>query len=290
MTIKQFELFLALARTPNMRKIAVDFYMTQAAVSSSLHSFEEEIGFLVFDRVNNRLLLNEKGKILQQKLLPIVAQLKETFTYLSNDIYSGELHIGASTTLADFIIPQILYDFNTSHTNSRIYCEADNTAEIVAGVENGKYDIGFVEGDVHSLGVKIQPLVEDTLIIVTSDKDFADAQSYGIDSLMDKNWLLREKGSAARELFINTLSELGLRPNNYMTFNHYRPIKTLLENPNTLACLSSYVVRAELEEGSVYQVSVPEIEFKRTFYKVEHKDREASPLVELFVKELMKFL
>ena len=281
MTIRQFEIFLELAQTPNMRKVAAKIYLTQAAVSSSLQAFEKEIGVPLFDRVNHRLILNEKGKLLREKLTPIQIQIKEVLALVSNDGLAGNVRVGASTTLADFIIPQIIYDFNKKYKDVNIRCDAGNSADIVRLVANGSYDIGFVEGDVRNLNVILRPLVQETLLVVTADKEFAKNGEYSLKSLMDKDWLLRERGSGTREAFLDKLTPLGLRPKKFMEFNHNRPIKTLLQNPGTLSCLSPHIIARELAAGELFVVNILDAEFTRTFYRVEHKDKHASVLVDL---------
>ena len=281
MTIRQFEIFLALARTPNMRQVAERCYLSQAAVSSSLHAFEEALGVQLFDRVNHRLILNEKGKLLKERLSPIHAQIKEVLALVGNDGLAGDVRVGASTTLADFIIPQIIYDFNKKHQNVNIRCDAGNTADIVRLVEDGFYDIGFVEGEVRSLNVIVSPLVQESLLIVTGDKKFAQSGEYALASLMDSDWLLREGGSGTREAFLDKLLSLGLRPERFMEFNHNEPIKMLLRNEGTLACFSPHIVGRELSAEELFIVKVHDVELTRTFYRVEHKDKQSSVLVEL---------
>ncbi len=280
-TIRQFEIFLALAKTPNMRAVASQFFLSQAAVSSSLNAFETEIGSPLFYRVNNKLILNEKGRLLQSKLIPLLNEIKNLVATISHEDIAGKMNIGASTTLADFIIPQVLFDFNKKYQNVSIRCESENTAEVVHKVELGEYDLGFVEGEVHNINLSVNPLISEKLLIVTANEEFAKLGPYSISELMEMDWLLREKGSAARETFLDKLEKQGLKPKNFMEFNHYRPMKTLLKNPNTLACLSGIVVADQLHNKNLFAVEVTDVEFTRTYYKVEHKNKVQSVLIGL---------
>jgi len=290
MTTRQFEIFLTLAQTPNMRQVATKMYLSQAAISSSLHAFEGELGVQLFDRVNHRLILNEKGKLLKERLSSIQAQIKEVMNLVSNEGLAGNVRVGASTTLADFVIPQIIYDFNKKYKDVNIRCDAGNTADILQALEDGAYDIGFVEGEVRNLNVVVRPLVEETLFVVTADKDFAQSGEHSLESLMDKNWLLRERGSGTREVFLDKLTPLGLRPRKFMEFNHNTPIKTLLGNDGTLSCLSPHIVARELAAGELFVVKVRDIEFTRTFYRVEHRDKHPSVLVDLLAEAIQNHM
>ncbi len=204
---------------------------------------------------------------------------------VSSSELAGDLKIGASTTLADYILPQIVYDLNKRHKDVRIQCEARNTAEIIQNVLDNVYDIGFVEGEVQNLKIKLTPLIDEQLVVLTADEAFANAMEYPIASLMDKEWLLREKGSGTREVFLNKINVFGLRPKKYMQFNHNKPITSLLSNKDTLACLSPYVVARELKAKELFIVRIKDIEFIRTLYQVERKDKVSSPLTQLFIEE-----
>ena len=169
MTLRYLEIFLALARTPNMRDAAAKLFISQAAVSSALRDFEAELGVSLFDRMGRGIRLNDKGRLLEERLAPLYNQLKNVLALVASDELAGKIRIGASTTLSDFVLPQVLYNFKMRHHQVEIECESGNTADIVRHVEHGLLDVGFVEGDVHNLAVEITPLAKESLVIVTAD-------------------------------------------------------------------------------------------------------------------------
>lgn len=174
MTLRYLEIFLALARTPNMRDAAAKLFISQAAVSSALRDFEAELGVSLFDRMGRGIRLNDKGRLLEERLAPLYNQLKNVLALVASDELAGKIRIGASTTLSDFVLPQVLYNFKMRHHQVEIECESGNTADIVRHVEHGLLDVGFVEGDVHNLAVEITPLAKESLVIVTADKALAE--------------------------------------------------------------------------------------------------------------------
>ncbi|MFQ8735035.1 MAG: LysR substrate-binding domain-containing protein [Bilophila wadsworthia] len=101
--------------------------------------------------------LNDKGRLLEERLAPLYNQLKNVLALVASDELAGKIRIGASTTLSDFVLPQVLYNFKMRHHQVEIECESENTADIVRHVEHGLLDVGFVEGDVHNLAVEITP-------------------------------------------------------------------------------------------------------------------------------------
>ena len=188
------------------------------------------------------------------------------------------------------MLPVILYDFHSTHPNVRISCESGNTHDILHDVEDGLLDVGFVEGQVRSLALNVRALAEETLLVVSGDREVAAGPPVPMRELMHRRWLLREQGSGAREAFLAAITPLGLRPTDFLEFNHYDPIKILLHKPGTLACVSRHIVRRELENGELWEVPLADIRVTRTFYRVEHKDRQPSPLVEVLSDLIQSYL
>lgn len=290
MTLRYIEIFLALARTPNMREVASRLYISQAGVSSALRELESELGILLFDRVGRGIRLNEKGRLLAGRLAPLYGQLYDSLSLVVSDEMVGNLHLGASTTLADHILPPILYDFKKQHGRVNISFESASTKDIVQRVEDGVLDMAFVEGDVHSLKVRTTPLKEERLVVVTSDRKFAQAGPYPLAELMGGNWLLRQDGSGTRETFLTYVLRMGLSPHVFLEFSNNDAIKSVLKNKDTLACISPLVVATELKHGELFEVPVADVTFSRTFMRVLHIERSLTPLLERFSDALAEQL
>lgn len=277
MTLRYLEVFLELARTPNMRDVATRMFISQAAVSSSLRDFEAELGVELFDRQGRGIHLNEKGRLLELRLSPLYSQLRNVLSLVNTDELMGKLYVGATATLADSVIPQILYDIKMRYANVELDCQSGNTTEIVQLVENGKLDMGFVEGEVQNLGVNVTPLALERLVVVSADAELA-AQPRPISELMGACWLLREPGSGTRETLLRRLTPLGLRPNVFLELEQTHAIKQVLRNPGTLSCMSPRAVEREIKYGELFVVPVLGACFDRMFYRVEHKDSIPSRL------------
>lgn len=280
MNIRSLEIFLALARTPNMRDVAARLFLSQAGVSSALRSFETELGVELFDRLGRGIRLNEKGRMLAARLAPLYRRLDESIHLVMADTMVGDVKLGASTTLADHVLPQILYDFKMQHELVNIAFESASTLEIVKRVESGALDMGFVEGLVHDPKVRTTLLREEEPVVVTSDRKFAEAGPYPIGELMGKKWLIRQEGSGTRETFLMEVMRRGLSPNIFLEFSNNDAIKTVLHNAGTLACISPMVVDTELKHGDLFVVPIKDLRFSRPFMRVMHSDKTPSPLLE----------
>lgn len=280
MTLRQIEIFLALSRTPNMREVATRLFLSQAGVSSALRELETELGIGLFDRVGRGIRLNDKGRLLASQLAPVYQQFHESLDLVLSDAIAGDVRLGASTTLADYVLPPVLYDFKKRHGRVTIAFQAGSTKEIVGRIEDGSLDMGFVEGEVTSIKVRVTPLCTDDLVVVTSNRRLAEGGPYALRELMDENWLLRQEGSGTRETFLHHAMQNGLSPNIFLQLSNNEAIKTVLHQADTLVCISPRVVAAELRHREFFRVPIRDVVFSRLFLQVLHRDRPLSPLLD----------
>ncbi|WP_456449675.1 LysR substrate-binding domain-containing protein, partial [Hydrogenimonas sp.] len=216
-TLRQMEIFLEVAHMGHLTKVAEKMGLSQSAVSMSIKELENIIGYKLFDRINKKLALNEKGRAFAEAIAPLVSKLNDIEEEFKNDENNGELLIGVSTTIADYLIPPIICDYMKSYPQVKVNLKIGNTREIVDLIESGAVDLGFVEGNVDSTSIKQEIVGPDELIVVTGDRELAEKQeSYYIDKLLDKRWILREEGSGTREVFLTHLGDLAAQINLFL--------------------------------------------------------------------------
>ncbi|SDO89172.1 LysR substrate-binding domain-containing protein [Desulforhopalus singaporensis] len=278
-TIRQAELFLALVRTERVQSVAKEFFLTQSAVSTAIRRFEESVGVPLFDRAHKKITANSNGKTLAEELAPLVTQFQNVTSMFQKDYISGRLEIGASQTLADYLLPQVLYGFQVRHPKAQLSIWSGNSREVVHAVELGEVPVGFIEGEVPSRMLESTLMGSEELVVVSSDKEFAGAKSYTMDELLHYRWILRESGSGTREAFIHQLLEKAQKLNIFMELDHIESIKHVLRNPGTLSCLSQHSIIHELARGALYPVQV-EDSFTRNLYQVIHPRQSSTLLME----------
>lgn len=289
-TLRQAELFLALARSGRVQSVAKEFYLTQPAVSTAIKRFEESVGAPLFDRAHKRISLNSNGRVLAEELSPVMKQFQDVTGMFRKGCVAGKLAIGASQTVADYLLPQVLYTFQTRHPGAQLSIWSGNSQEVVRAVEKGEVPVGFIEGEVPSRMLTSTTIGAEELVVVTSDRQFAAAGSYGLDDLLDHRWILRERGSGTRDAFYHQLGERGQRLNVFMELDHMESIKHVLRNPGTLSCLSQHCVLHELARGALYPVQVEGYRFTRNLYRIMHPRQSLTFLMEAVLKEVSEAL
>jgi len=284
-TLRQMEIFLEVAHMGHLTKVAEKMGLSQSAVSMSIKELENIIGYKLFDRINKKLALNEKGRAFAEAIAPLVSKLNDIEEEFKNDENNGELLIGVSTTIADYLIPPIICDYMKSYPQVKVNLKIGNTKEIVDLIESGSVDLGFVEGNVDSTSIKQEIVGPDELIVVTGDRELAEKQeSFYIDKLLDKRWILREEGSGTREVFLTHLGDLAAQINLFLELRHPESIKNMLiQSKKCLTCLPRISVMKELERGDLYELKIKKLKFERQFLLIYHKDKYKTSLLSKFI-------
>jgi DNA-binding transcriptional LysR family regulator len=287
MTFKELELFYSLSDNPHVSELAKKISMSQSAISLAIKSLERKLSEPLFDRIGKKLILNERGRLFKEKTYHHFLALKDAESLFKEDKLSGILHVISSKTIGDFIMPQIMFDFLLQYPNSTIHKDIQNSSEIIRKILDGTADMGFVESAFNEPNIIKEKVGKDTLIVVSSDKKLSKKTFY-IDELFSKKWLLREKGSGTRDVFLNRLGDIAKEVNIFMEFSEFEEIKMLLDrNTEAITCISKFSVQKELQRGELFEVKLKNLSFEREFYLVCHKNKYKSKLFEEF-KEFSK--
>lgn len=284
MTLRQLELFLALSKKPHIGEVGKEVGLTQSAVSMAIKSLEEILETRLFDRINKKIVLNENGRLFLGRVEHLVLGLKEAESIFRDEHLHGEIRVGVSSSIANYIIPKIFYSFMQTHDGVSFKMETGNTHEVASLIENGRVDMGFIEGEYDGLDIQHEVLGKDELYVVTGDASLVREEPYTMEELLGKRWVLREKGSGTRETFMSHLGDLSKSLNVFMELDHTGAVKSILSNRDTVSCLSRYSVQKELKYGLLFRLPVAGYCFTRSFYTIWHKNKFMSSLITSFIE------
>ncbi len=284
MTLKELHFFYKLCSNPQVTQVAQELNISQSAISIAIKSLENKLNEQLFDRIGKKLILNEKGRFFKEKTFSHYLALKDAKNIFQENKLAGNIKIAASKTISNFIMPNIYYDFLSKYSNVKLDISTNNSNEIIEKILSSKLDIGLIEVDTQHSSLIKEKLCEDELIIVTSDEN--SPKITFIDSI-NKKWILRETGSGTREIFINHIGQIAQELNIFMELQDFEEIKTIvLNNKDTVTAISKVIVQKELEEKKLFQIKLRNIEFKREFYLVYHKEKSKNLLFETLIKFL----
>jgi len=282
MTLKELNFFYKLCENPQVTQVASELNISQSAISLAIKSLENSLNEQLFDRIGKKLILNEKGKYFKEKTLPSYLALMDASTIFQENKLAGNIKIAASKTISNYIMPNIYYDFLSKYKDVKLDILTINSSSIIDKILKNELDIGLIEVDTQNSSLIKEKLADDELIVVSSDEKHP--QIAFIDAIK-KRWILREIGSGTREIFMNKIGEIAKELDIFMQLQDFEEIKTIvLNNTNTVTVLSKVIVEKELKEKKLFEIKLKNIEFKREFYLVYHKDKTKNLLFETFIE------
>ena len=287
----RLKIFAAVADRLSFTKAADELNITQPAVSKHIREMENELKTKLFNRNGKKIELTESGKILfrySEKIRNISRDFNYELNLLQN-LKKGKLKIGASTTIANYILPKILAEFNTYHNNIEIEVIVDNTEKISKLLEKSKIDCALTEGKTQSNLLEYDAFLKDEIILVTSTDNKIGQSKLALQDLYHLDFVRREKGSGSREVIKDALAKSEIRYDDFHTvieLGSSEAIKNYLLNSHAFAFLSVNNVYQELKHNAVRIIDLDDFSIPRDLYFVTQKGSQ-SAIVNLFKKMVM---
>lgn len=176
--------------------------MTQPAVTFQVRQLEEQFNTRLFDRTHNRISLTEAGKRVyecSERIFEVYAEMDNAVRELTGDI-SGVLILGASTTVAEYMLPALLGDFKDKNPEVTIRLKVANTDGIVSMVENNTIDLGVVEAPVNNKNLVVEKCRMDQLVVITPPgHELTSENAISLEKLVQYPFICREEGSGTLE-------------------------------------------------------------------------------------------
>jgi DNA-binding transcriptional LysR family regulator len=286
--------FRTVAEQRSFRKAAEELYLTQPAVSLQIKALEEDIGVQLFDRTGAQIALTEAGKVLlgySQQANALFVQAEQEIAALSGD-HAGQLALGASTTIAQYVLPRLLGEYCKEHPRVHPTLISGNTEQIVEAVEKQKIELGFIEGPARSREVKIEPFLEDELVLIASTAhEWAERASISVSDLCSAPLLMRERGSGTRRVIEMALERHGIKRNSMhivMELDSTEAIKSAVEAGLGVGFVSRCAIAKDLRLGTNFKiVAIDGLQIKREFLITYIKGPEPQGLAHQFRRFLI---
>ena len=271
-TLRQLEVFLAVARSESVSRAAAELAMSQSAVSSALADLENQFDIRLFDRIGKRLQLSDLGRALRPRAESLDAQARGLEHALAKHGEVGLVRVGATLTIGNYVTVPLMARFMKEHAGARVSLEIANTEEIARKVLNFEIDVGLIEGELQHPELEVSRWCTDELVVFCSPEHaYAKRRTLGEDDLRDAVWIVREPGSGTRQAFDHALRGLMPELTIALELQHTEAIKSAVAANLGLGCLSRIAIADELRHGTLRACRVPERNFQRYFFFVLHR-------------------
>jgi DNA-binding transcriptional LysR family regulator len=273
-TLRHIEVFVATAQKGSVTQAAAAIGMTQSAASMALADFEGQLGTKLFDRIGKRLSLNDDGRALYATAVEMLDRAHEMEALFKRDGRAVDLRLGASSTIGNYLLPQMIGEFGASRPGSRFQLEVGNTEQIINAVRHFEIDIGFVEGPCLHPEIEAIFWQHDELAICSAPRHpLARPGAATAKALEDADWILRERGSGTREVVDQLLvSQLGaIRVT--MELGGSEAIKRAVESGMGISCLPKTALTGAVERGNLVCLDTPFLHLTRALHIVLHRHK-----------------
>jgi len=191
----RLEVFYTVARRLSFTKAAAELFITQPAVTKHIHELEEQYKAKLFERNGNKIQLTAAGTLLLQRTEELFAIYRNIEFEMSalNQKQQGELRLGASTTVSQYVIPPLLAGFRNKFKDVKLNLINANTEQIEEALLNKEIELGIIEGRSKNQSIKYTEFLKDEIVLVSNSKNVRNGkEQITIHELKTIPLLLRE--------------------------------------------------------------------------------------------------
>ncbi|REC46473.1 LysR substrate-binding domain-containing protein [Chryseobacterium pennipullorum] len=284
----RLKVFHTVASRLSFTKASEELHISQPAVTKHIKEIETQLSTKLFDRKGTSIQLTQSGKILYEyaeKIRTLSRDLEFEISQI-NLQHRGKLIIGASTTVAQYILPEILAKFNAYYKDIKIELLTGNTEAISTLLKKEKIDLGIIEGESQSSYFDYKKFKADEIVLAAKADHLLAYKTLHIKDLYDINLIFREQGSGTQEFIQNRLREKGVDTNELHTgiqLGSSESIKNYLLHSDSMAFLSVSTILNELKNNTLTIIDIKNFSIERDFHFILPKG-DQSELIKLFLR------
>jgi DNA-binding transcriptional LysR family regulator len=271
-TLRQLEVFLAVARLGSVSRAASELAMSQSAASGSLADLERQFDVRLFDRAGKRLQLSDLGGSLRARAQGVLDQAHDLERGLEGQKEAARLRVGATLTIGNYLAAGLMARFMRQYPAAEVTLAVGNTEEIARQVGNFEIDVGLIEGEVAQPELEVTPWRDDELVVFCApDHPFARKRVLNDRDLRSAAWIVREHGSGTRQAFDRAMRGLLPELRIALTLQHTEAIKRAVAARLGVGCVSRIALDDAFSRGSLKACRVPHRDFRRQFFFLLHR-------------------
>jgi DNA-binding transcriptional LysR family regulator len=284
----RLNVFRSVAINLSFTKASAELYISQPAVTRHIKELESEYEVKLFDRTGNRISLTQAGEILfayTTQIFSLHNEAKFEISQLKGGA-EGILRLGASTTIAQYVIPPALAKFNERYPEIKLSLINGNTEYIEQRLLGGDIEIGIVEGKPSNTDIHYTPFLNDELLVFTSTQNSKIPTIISNKEFVNLPLVLRERGSGTLDIIGKILQSQNISPkklNIIMYLGSTETIKSFIEHGSGAGIVSGFAITKEIDRGVFRKIETPGIKFSRQFYFILPQGQEPTGVTKLFL-------
>lgn len=290
MDFKQIEAFINVAKYRSFSKAAEAIFLSQPTVSAHIASLEQEINMILFDRNGKDVRLTKAGSIFLEYAINMVNTRNTAIITLSefDNKISGNLSIASSTTPCRFILPSLVKSFYELYPEVQFSIYEDSTRNVVNHIISGSADIGLVGEIIDDPKLEFKKIENDRLVLISNLPYLQ--KNLTLKDIIKLPFILREKGSATRNVFEHSIGDLGISPERLNVFSEVSSLEAVLQFVKCglgVSIVSELACSDYITSNLITKHYIEELDLQRSIYIVTHQKRTLPPAAREFYNHIV---
>ncbi|ARI78942.1 LysR substrate-binding domain-containing protein [Halobacillus mangrovi] len=289
MDFEAMKTFVTAVDLQSFTKASQKLNLSQPTVSFHIKSLENYFNSTLIDRSPKRFKITQTGELVYQRAKQILGVIDKA----QNEVYEfqnqmrGNIHIGASYTVGEYILPSILKGFDDLYPDVDLHVRIANSERINRAIQLHELDVGLVEGQVKQQGLASTPFSEDEMIvIVPPDHPLREESSQSFQHIQNQTWISREIGSGTRAMLDLMMDSYNISPKKLITIGSNHGVVQAVKEGLGLSFISRTVVENTGAEELI--LDLPYVKSMTRYFSIvtpENKE-EQSKNVQVFIDQM----
>lgn len=294
MTLRQLELFVAVAETGSFSRGAEAISLTQSTVSQHIAALEQETNTKLLDRTSKGIFLTPGGAVFLQHARRVLAErdiLNQAMASL-HGLEKANLTLGASNIPANYLVPCFLPALQDKYPGISLTMRIGDSREILDELKSGQVELGIVGGCVDDENYSFEPLLKDRLVmIVGPNHPLKERDSISIKELAGEKFIVRENGSGTYQALQKAFLSAGMDPESFniiARLGSNEAVRRAVAAGSGGAFVSDLSIQNNLRHGELIKIDIEELTIERQLWLVSLSERTASPAAIAFTELLQQ--
>lgn len=292
MNYERLKTFIAVAEKKSFSEAAKILFVTQPTITSQIKALEEELNTKLFERTTKKVEMTESAVILYKYAREIIrlSDSAQKEIVKIEDIMHGDLSMGCSLTIGEYILPLYLKKFKELYPLIRMNVAISNSNKIVSNLKDQLIDVGLIETPIDDPHIIVEPFLADELILIAAPNYFQEKETkISMEQLKHTPLIMREVGSGTRAVVEEYLNQAGMSINELnvvMELGSTEAIKATVESGLGVSIISKHAIIKEQQLQLLTPYHVQGVSFYRYFYIAFRKEQILKSTTELFIEAL----
>lgn len=283
-TLRQLQVFDAVARHLSFTRAARELHLTQPAVSMQIKQLEEQVGTRLLEQLGKRNYLTEAGVELHHYARAVAELLDEAGMVLDEmqGVRRGRLTISVAST-ANYFAPRILAAFSQRFPGVTYSLDVTNRETLLRQLAENTKDLVIMGRPPEDMDLAAEPFMENPLVVIAPPSHaLAGGRRVRLRDLQDESFIVREQGSGTRIAMERFFAERGVNLSTSLEMSSNEAIKQAVEAGLGLGLVSMHTLELELETGRLAVLDVEQLPIMRHWYLVHRQGKRLSAVAQAF--------